>query len=37
MLVNELKLAYNKKGLNIKQELEANIKFKRTFSLTLNA
>jgi len=32
-----LKLAYNEKSLNIKQELEANIKSKGTFSLTLDA
>jgi hypothetical protein len=37
MLINELKLAYNEKRLNIKQELEANIKSKGTFSLTLDA
>ena len=35
-LINKLDLAYFKKSLNIKQDLKDNIKYKGTFSLTLN-
>jgi hypothetical protein len=36
-LIDELDLVYFEKSLNIKQELEDNIKSKGTFSLTLDA
>jgi hypothetical protein len=37
VLIDELDITYFQKSLNIKQELKDNIKFKGTFSLTLDA